>query len=219
MTPHATSEASGTGNSTGSAGEFIGLRDYRPGDPLRLIHWKSWAHTGKPVVKELEDTFYPRYALVLDTFPGSPDDNIFEEMVSVAASFVVGLDRDDTLLDLMFIADKAHTVTSGRGMGRTETLLEVLAGVGGEELDRFEALSRTVTCHDGNMTSCLLILNGWDEKRAGFVRSLLLSGITCVPIAIGAGERPSGFSGHWLESGEIERDLLRLPRELSAATL
>jgi len=208
-----------TGNATGSAGEFIGLRDYRPGDPLRQIHWKSWAHTGRPVVKELEDTFYPRYALVLDTFIGSPDENVFEEMVSVAASFVTGLDRSESLLDLMFIADKAHTVTSGRGMGKAETLLEVLAGVKIDGEDRFDTLSRTVASHRGHMTSCIVILNGWDSKRAEFIQSLLKAGIICVPFAVGHGERPPGFAGHWLESGEIERDLLRLPPRFSAATI
>ena len=39
-------------NSIGTSGEFVGLRDYRPGDPLRQIHWKSWARTGRPIVKD-----------------------------------------------------------------------------------------------------------------------------------------------------------------------
>ena len=59
-------------NAIGNSGEFVGLRDYRPGDPLRQIHWKSWARTGRPIVKELEDTFYPRYGLVLDTLCDRP---------------------------------------------------------------------------------------------------------------------------------------------------
>ena len=33
-------------------GDFIGLRDYVPGDPTRNIHWKTWAKTGKPAVIE-----------------------------------------------------------------------------------------------------------------------------------------------------------------------
>ena len=208
-----------TGNAMGSAGEFIGLRDYRPGDPLRQIHWKSWAHTGRPVVKELEDTFYPRYGLVLDTFAGSPDENIFEEMVSVAASFVVGLENSESLLDLMFIADKAHTVTAGRGMGKTETLLEVLAGVQLDGDNRFADLSRTVASHRSHMTSCLVILNGWDTVRAEFIKSLLKADVTCVVFAVGHEERPAGFSGYWLESGEIDRDLLALPPSFSAARM
>lgn len=206
-----------TSNSIGSAGEFVGLRDYRPGDPLRQIHWKSWAHTGRPMVKELEDTFYPRYALVLDTFPGSPDSSVFEEMVSVGASFIVGLERSESLLDLMFIAGEAHTVTAGRGMDRTEKLLEVLAGVELEHGAQLDLLAQTVIRHREKMTSCLLVLNGWDETRANFVKTLLKATIPCVPLIIGNGTAPPGVIGHWLESGEIARDLMRLPTRLSTA--
>jgi len=39
-------------SSIGDSEEFISMRDYRPGDPLRKIHWKSMAKTGKPIVKE-----------------------------------------------------------------------------------------------------------------------------------------------------------------------
>lgn len=206
-----------TSNAIGSMGEFVGLREYRPGDPLRQIHWKSWAHTGRPMVKELEDKFFPRYALVLDTFPGSPDSAVFEEMVSVAASFVVGLDRSESLLDLMFIAGEAHTVTAGRGMERTEKLLEVLAGVEVEHGAQLDLLAQTVIRHREKMTSCLLVLNGWDESREAFVKTLLKAAIPCVPLVIGTGTAKPGVIGHWLECGEIARDLLRLPTMLSAA--
>ncbi|MFN7342343.1 MAG: DUF58 domain-containing protein, partial [bacterium] len=118
-----------TSNTIGTFGEFLSIREYRPGDSLRQIHWKSWAHTGRPMVKELEDTFYPRYALILDTSPGSSDRMVFEEMVSIASSFITSLDHSDAVLDLMFIADHAHIVPEGRGYERAEKLLEVLADV------------------------------------------------------------------------------------------
>jgi len=206
-----------TSNAIGSSGEFVGLREYRPGDSMRQIHWKSWAHTGKPMVKELEDTFYPRYALVLDTFTGSADSQVFEEMVSVASSFIVGLDRSEALLDLMFIADKAHTITAGRGMQRTEKLMEVLAGVQMEENECFEALSSTVIRHRDQLTASLLILNGWDEKRKSFLTRLRAAGIVCVPIIIGNGNPPTDLPGYWLDSENISASLLRLPSRLSAA--
>jgi len=52
----------------GRSEEFFALLEYRHGDPLRHIHWPSWAKTGKPMVKEFEDEFLLRHALVLDTF-------------------------------------------------------------------------------------------------------------------------------------------------------
>ena len=206
-----------TSNAIGSAGEFVGLREYRPGDPLRQIHWKSWAHTGRPMVKELEDHFFPRYALVLDTFSGSPDSAVFEEMVSIAASFIVGLDRSESMLDLMFIAGEAHTVTAGRGMERTEKLLEVLAGVEVGHGAQLDLLAQTVIRHREKMTSCLLILNGWDKSREHFVKTLLKAAIPCVTLVVGNGTAPPNVIGHWLEYGEIARDLLRLPTMLSTA--
>ncbi|MEW5725157.1 MAG: DUF58 domain-containing protein, partial [Thermodesulfobacteriota bacterium] len=66
-------------SNVGDSEEFISLRDYRPGDPLRRIHWKSWAKTVRPIVKEHQDEFFVRHALVLDTFqkPGGVEE-VFE---------------------------------------------------------------------------------------------------------------------------------------------
>lgn len=207
-----------TSNSIGNSGEFVGLREYRPGDPMRQIHWKSWAHTGKPMVKELEDTFYPRYALVIDNFKSPQPSQVFEEIVSIASSFVVGLgNRNDVLLDLMFIADQAHTVTAGRGMERSEKLLEVLAGVKFEENDRFDLLANTVIKHHKNITSTLLIINGWDEHRKDLLKRIQSSGVVCTPLIVGNGNPPSSFPGYWIDSEHVSRDLLKLPERLSSA--
>lgn len=201
-------------NMIGTSGEFVGLRDYRPGDPLRQIHWKSWARTGRPIVKELEDTFYPRYGLVLDTLSCQHTDVCFEECVSVAASFAATIDASESLLELMFIDDKAHKITAGRGLERTDKLLEVLAGVTPHRTGDHEALARLVLRHGDDLTSCVVILNGWDDSRAALLKSLTLGGVVCVPIIIGPGTRPDDAPGHWLESGHIARDLMRLPHQL-----
>ena len=196
-------------NATGNSGEFVGLRDYRPGDPLRQIHWKSWARTGRPIVKELEDNFFPRYGLVLDTFPAAGDDTLFEDGVSVAASFAVGIDTRESLLDLMFIRDEAHLVTVGRGFARAEKLLEVLAAVEADGTADFDTLARLVLRHRDELTSCVVIFCGWCEVRSSFLRTLQRGGIICAPIIIGHGPRPDGLPGHWVETGHLARDLRR----------
>ncbi len=208
---------SGEANTTtiGTSGEFVGLRDYRPGDPLRQIHWKSWARTGRPIVKELEDTFYPRYGLIVDTLSCERTDHHFEEAISVAASFAASLDTSESLLDLMFIKNTAHIVTAGRGVDRAEKLLEVLAGVTPERIDKFDELAQLVTLHRDDLTSCLVIFNGWDQARERFLNTLTSRGIVCAPIIIGSGPAPGNTPGHWLESGHIARDLQRLPTRLA----
>jgi uncharacterized protein (DUF58 family) len=201
-------------NAVGNAGEFVGLRDYRAGDPLRQIHWKSWARTGRPIVKELEDTFYPRYGLVLDTFPESGHEMLFEDAVSIAASFASTIDTKESLLDLMFIKDRAHTVTVGRGVARAEHLLDVLATVEPETVPQFDVLSRLVLKHRDDLTSCLIVLSGWSESRAEFVRGLTKRGLPCVVLVAGQGSAPKDFRGYWIESGNLSRDLGALPIRL-----
>lgn len=205
-------EASAT--SVGTTGEFIGLREYRPGDPLRQIHWKSWARTGRPIVKELEDTFYPRYALIVDTLSCNQTDHSFEEVISVAASFAACIDTSESLLDLMFIKNTAHRVTAGRGTERAEKLLEVLAAVLPERKEKFTELTQLVLRHRNDLSSCLVIFNGWDKTREKFLNTLISSGVICSPIIIGSGPAPFSFPGHWIESGYIARDLQRLPKRL-----
>jgi len=114
--------------SVGDSEEFVSLRDYRPGDPLKRIHWRSWARIGRPVVREYQDEFFVRHALVLDTFAAAPTP-AFEEAVSVAASFACTVGTQDSLLDLLFVGPEAHSVMAGRGVGHVDRMLEILAAV------------------------------------------------------------------------------------------
>jgi uncharacterized protein (DUF58 family) len=45
---------------------YLGVRDYRPGDDLRRVHWPATAHRGHPVVKLQEVDLVPYVSLFLD---------------------------------------------------------------------------------------------------------------------------------------------------------
>jgi uncharacterized protein (DUF58 family) len=161
----------------GESQEFRSLRDYLPGDPLRRVHWRSWAKTGRPVVREYEDQYFVRHALVLDTFAAAGAEEDFEEAVSVAASFACSLLTQESLLDLLFVGDKAYCFTAGRGLGGPESLLEVLACAEASAGRRFEELSRAVAERRESMSACLCVLLGLDEERRGLVRGLRALGV------------------------------------------
>ena len=42
-------------SSVGQSDEFVALRDYRRGDPLRHIHWKSVSKTGRTMWSSVYD--------------------------------------------------------------------------------------------------------------------------------------------------------------------
>ena len=134
-------------SSVGESEEFVALREYRPGDPLRRMHWKSFAKLGKPIVKEHQEEFFVRHALILDTFGGPPEADLFEEAVSVAASLAFTIQNQDSLLDLMFIGPRAYCFTAGRGVGQIEQILEVLASVQVSRENNFVSLEHLVVTH------------------------------------------------------------------------
>ena len=159
-------------SSVGDSEEFVALRDYRPGDPLRRIHWKSWARVGKPVAKEYLDEFFVRHALVLDTFGAADGDPAFEEAVSVAASIAVSIDTQESLLDLMFVGPEAYCFTAGRGLGHTDRMLEVLASVGVCRDRPFAALQHAVLERLGTLSGCVCVLLAWDAPRRALIGAL-----------------------------------------------
>jgi uncharacterized protein (DUF58 family) len=195
----------------GDSEEFVGLRDYRPGDPLQRIHWKSFARAARPIVKEYQDEYFERHALVLDTFASARDDAVFEEAVSVAASFAYTIDTRECLLDLMFIGAEAYTYTAGRGQMQTGSLLEVLAGVQPCRDKPFALLGAAVLARRQALTGCICVLLGWDEARAGFIRQLRSHGVATRAIAVC--REPVRDAPGWLlavEPGRVQEGLARL---------
>lgn len=71
-------------------GEFWGLREYRPGDPARLVAWKRSARlpTGKLAVVELARETYPPLVVVLDLDPSAPR-KATEMVISLGASLLL----------------------------------------------------------------------------------------------------------------------------------
>jgi uncharacterized protein (DUF58 family) len=72
-------------------------------------------------VKEFEDEFFVRHALVLDTFTDEPHSEILEEAVSVAASFACTVLTQESLLDLLFVGNGSPTALPPAAGWRTRT--------------------------------------------------------------------------------------------------
>jgi len=158
--------------SVGDAEEFVSLREYRAGDSLRSIHWKSWAKMSRPIVKQYQEEYYSRYGLILDTFGSDALEPAFEEAVSLASSFIYSLHNDNTLMDLMFVANSAYTLSMGRGTNQTDRLLEVLASISLQKCSRFNQLYDSVERQIGVLSSVIIILLTSDPEREKLITLL-----------------------------------------------
>lgn len=205
--------------SVGESEEFVSLRDYRPGDALRHIHWPSWAKTGRPIVKEFQDEFFTRHALVLDTFLRVAGSEVFEEAVSVAASLACTVQAQESLLDLMFVGPQTYCFTMGRGVGHLEQLLEILASVQPCRDREFQSLLQLVTQHSGDLSGCLCVFVEWDEQRREFVRRLREMGVPLMVFLVTETGAPKSDPGpmaadperfRQLEVGKVGEELARL---------
>jgi len=207
-------------SNVGQSDEFVSLRDYRNGDPIRHIHWRSWAKAGKPVVKEFEDEFFVRHALVLDTFTDHPNSEVFEEAVSVAASFACSIRTQESLLDLLFVGPESYCFTAGRGLGSSEQMLEILAAVQPCRHKLFANLENVVAEHVRSVSGCICVLIEWNDERQRFVRKLKNLGVpVLVVVVVPAGEGTSLDPGpmrdepgrfHTVEAGNLQAGLAKL---------
>ncbi|MEZ4528382.1 MAG: DUF58 domain-containing protein [Desulfobacterales bacterium] len=210
-------------SSVGDSEEFISLRDYRPGDPLRRIHWKSWAKTGKPIVREFQGEYFVRHALILDTFQKEEYSEVFEEAVAVAASFACTVRTQESLLDLMFVGTETVCITSGRGLGHSDKTLEVLAALRPCRDGEFARLASSVLERAGVLSGCICVLLKWDEERRNFIAHLRAKGLPVLVLVIvsppesGHSEPDTGPMSdqpdffHVLEVGRIAEGLAGLP--------
>ncbi len=109
--------------------EYMSLREYVPGDDVRLVAWRISARVGKWMVREMGMGNVRSVVFFLDTAraPKLPDfDGRFEEAVELAASIAV------TLLSRQYsvgiVADDAQ-LPLGKGTQQERRILELLARV------------------------------------------------------------------------------------------
>ncbi|HEX5567810.1 MAG TPA: DUF58 domain-containing protein [Streptomyces sp.] len=149
-------------------------RDYRHGDDLRRVHWRSTARHGELMVRREEQPRKPRCTVLLDTrrsaWTGSGPESAFEWAVSGAASVAVHLLERGYTVRLLTDTGAPAPGPDGSGLvgGTPDTaglLLDALAMVdhSGEQ-----GLSRAYEALGGSGPEGLLVafLGSLDEEQA-----------------------------------------------------
>jgi uncharacterized protein (DUF58 family) len=106
-----------------SADELI-AREYRPGDPLRRVHWRATARHDQLMVRQEEQRSNPEAWLLIDTRPLAVTVDFFEDEFETVIDLVASIGVH--LLDEGFVVSVVETgerQLNGRsGAGRTGTL-------------------------------------------------------------------------------------------------
>jgi uncharacterized protein (DUF58 family) len=118
----------------GSGSELLDLRDYRPGDPPKMIAWKPSARRDRLITKEFENDVPVRCVLFLDTSEGvrlGPAGNtLLTRLAGVAAVVAQASAANRDLVGLTtFDEDGAKAIAPARTKSHTIQMLRRLAEV------------------------------------------------------------------------------------------
>ncbi|WP_433377199.1 DUF58 domain-containing protein [Streptosporangium sp. CA-115845] len=177
-----------------SGDDDVAPREYRQGDDLRRVHWRSTARHGELMVRREEQQWQSRGALLLDTrryaHRGEGPRSSFETAVAAAASIGVHLAHEGLGLRLVTDQGAEHLTDGGLSLSLLDTLAVVRAsparsleyGVGAlrqgggdglivavlgkMDLDQAQELARV---RHGNMTGVAVMLDvaGWEHPELG----------------------------------------------------
>ena len=105
-------------NSSSLSEDLFGLKEYEPGDDIRLIHWKTSSRTRKIFVRQHEPISTRSIAIILDLNENSYDENEFESAIRLCASICqaglssskktifIGNDQQEVIYDADIFLDK-----------------------------------------------------------------------------------------------------------------
>lgn len=96
----------------GPTGDLAGVRPYRPGDPIRHLHARTWARTGTPHVREHVKERHERAGLVL-LVDRRNDEKLVEAAISLAAGVASALARAMGGLGLVALAHEVQLAAPG----------------------------------------------------------------------------------------------------------
>jgi uncharacterized protein (DUF58 family) len=156
-------------HSVGSGGsDDASVREYRYGDDLRKIHWRSTARSGRTMVRQEERPWHGQTLVVLDTrvaaylrsgVPAGTESAAFEWAVSAAASITTHL------------AERGRRVVLVNGSGQAahdnvESMLDLLADTTPAVRADIEPLSEAVN-NIGRESSVFAVLAAFDRGGIG----------------------------------------------------
>jgi uncharacterized protein (DUF58 family) len=177
----------------------IAPREYRQGDDLRRVHWRSTARRGELMVRREEQQWQSRGTLFLDTrrrvHRGEGPGASFEQAVSAVASVGVHLAREG--FGLRFVTDSGESSASADGF--EGALLDALA-VARTSASRslapgLDALSAAIGARRDGDGLVVAVFGELDPVEARSVAMIRRRTATCVAIIIDVTQRDGGPQG------------------------
>jgi uncharacterized protein (DUF58 family) len=162
----------------------IATREYRNGDDLRRVHWRSTARTGELMVRREEQPWESRATIVLDTrrggHRGEGPTSSFEWAVSAAASVAINLRHNG--YKIRMVTGGGTDIDAGERDGDGILLDSLAEAQLAQNADISSLVERVRRRSDGGLV--IAVLGGLSAGEAENLGSLRVSGTTCIALLV-----------------------------------
>ncbi len=192
----------------GESPEYLGNREFRPGDSPRKIDNRAWARLSRPIVKEFREEYYCHVALVLDTritlrSRRQPSES-FEAAVSLTAALAESLSRSERIIDFFAAGPDLYVFRSGRHTAGFENLLDILACVQPCRNNPFEVIAPVLADQLAQTSSVVFVLLDFDEAREQLLRLAVEAGCETKVLLVRDTPPTRSYSGAEAWSGPVQ---------------
>ncbi len=194
-------------SNVGDSEEFLGNREYRPGDRLRDIHHASWARVGFPVVREFQQEYLCRIAMVVDTFVPAEARRARADMeagLSLAAAVADALSRQEYVIDIFAAGPDLYHFQAGRSLAYLDNILDVLACIEPCPESPFARIAPALMEEIGQISTAVMVFLDWNEERESFVRSLRAMGVAVKVVVVRNDPPRFDPTGFVTEAGPVQ---------------
>ncbi len=182
----------------GESMEYVGNREYRPGDSMQRIDFLSWGRISRPVVREYQEEYYLRIGLVLDTqvtgMKREPREGYppLEAAISLTAAISDFLIRQDHVIDLFAAGNQVYRLTAGRHTAQLDRVQEILACLEPTPHNPFPTVNEEVGEYLSGISCLIGIFLSWDDHRETIIRQASAMGCGSRVILVEGNESPVG---------------------------
>ena len=163
----------------GESIEYLGNRDYTPGEPIKRLDFRAWARTGTPVVREYQNEQATRIGVVIDSLLPKRSSRRAERRLEASISLGVGVcdavlrgGYDIGLLATgtdLYAFDEPHADRLGQ-------LLDLLAELTPTPFPSYARMADDLLLEAESLAALVVIVTEPDESTLALLRRLCEEG-------------------------------------------
>ena len=197
----------------GESLDFFGNREFREGDDPRHIDWIGSARSGEIIIKEFQQEYLSRIAIIVDTyvppvnsfqfsFRKKPDFAELEACLSLSSALIDYLTRGEYVVDIFATGMDVYHFKAGRHLCCFDDIMDILASLELNHQLPISEISSSIIEEISSIGSVVVLLQGWDKEREKLINRLNNYGIATKAIIIGNKEKISSPSNIQVYSAE-----------------